>query len=211
MFLNYFEEPCQLISYCKIFILQYNTPTSSASVERLFSFAMMTSLPKSNRLSDDLFEYKVLFMLLFFIHHFDLFLSNFDALPPPCGLLKTEIMSGSLLYITSISIIDQYHREILKHNKWSDRKARISICFCILFAPSSEIQNHKLYKNENEAKKQSLVLSTSSTSTSIIDQILLLSTLQKKIIKNKNSFNALAICHLPQKQQFGIFNHSHIL
>lgn len=64
--LKYFEDPRQrlecLNSYptVKKIFLRYNTPVaSSAPVERLFSFATMTNLPKSNRLSDDLFEYEV--------------------------------------------------------------------------------------------------------------------------------------------------------
>jgi hypothetical protein len=42
--------------------LWYNTPLpSSAPVERLFSYATMTNLPKSNKLSDDMFEESVIF------------------------------------------------------------------------------------------------------------------------------------------------------
>jgi len=58
--IKYFEDPRQrfecLKSYptVKKIFLRYNTP-----VESFFSFTTMTSLPKSNRLSDDLFEYKV--------------------------------------------------------------------------------------------------------------------------------------------------------
>ena len=33
---------------------------SSAAVERLFSYATMTNLPKSNKLSDDMFEERVI-------------------------------------------------------------------------------------------------------------------------------------------------------
>ncbi|KAL1489789.1 hypothetical protein ABEB36_013723 [Hypothenemus hampei] len=44
----------------KVFI-KYNTPLpSSAPVERLFSYATMTNLPKSNKISDYLFEKRVL-------------------------------------------------------------------------------------------------------------------------------------------------------
>jgi len=64
--LKYFEDPRQRLEslnshpIVKNIFLRYNTPVaSSAPVERLFSFATMTILPKSNSLSDDLFEYKV--------------------------------------------------------------------------------------------------------------------------------------------------------
>lgn len=65
--MKYFKDPRSrlesLSSYLtikKIFLL-YNTPiASSAPVERLFSFATMTNVPKSNRLSDELFEQKVI-------------------------------------------------------------------------------------------------------------------------------------------------------
>lgn len=44
----------------KVF-LEYNTPLpSSAPVERLFSFATITNLPKVNRLTDKMFEQKVI-------------------------------------------------------------------------------------------------------------------------------------------------------
>lgn len=40
--------------------LKYNTPLpSSASVERLFSYATITNCPKANRLSDQMFEKRV--------------------------------------------------------------------------------------------------------------------------------------------------------
>ncbi|KAL4098463.1 hypothetical protein QTP88_023069 [Uroleucon formosanum] len=64
--IEYFEDPRQhfesLNSHpaVKNIFLRYNSPVaSSAPVERLFSFATMTNLLKSNRLSDNLFEYKV--------------------------------------------------------------------------------------------------------------------------------------------------------
>ncbi|XP_050064551.1 uncharacterized protein LOC126553428 [Aphis gossypii] len=45
----------------KEIFLCYNTPLpSSAPVERLFSYATMTNLPKSNKLSDDMFEERVI-------------------------------------------------------------------------------------------------------------------------------------------------------
>ena len=41
--------------------LRYNTPMpSSVSVERLFSYASMINLPKSNKLSDSTFEKKLI-------------------------------------------------------------------------------------------------------------------------------------------------------
>ncbi|XP_054711079.1 uncharacterized protein LOC129220674 [Uloborus diversus] len=44
----------------KSVFIKYNTPLpSSAAVERLFSFATMTNLPKSHRLSDSMFEKRV--------------------------------------------------------------------------------------------------------------------------------------------------------
>lgn len=40
---------------------KYNTPLpSSGPVERLFSYATMTNLPKSHRISDEMFEKRVL-------------------------------------------------------------------------------------------------------------------------------------------------------
>ncbi|VVC29757.1 Ribonuclease H-like domain [Cinara cedri] len=65
--LKYFEDPRQCIeslnSYptVKKVFLQYNTPVaSSATVDRIFSFTAMSNLPNSNKLSDDLFEQKVI-------------------------------------------------------------------------------------------------------------------------------------------------------
>jgi len=44
----------------KTIFVKYNTPLpSSAQVERLFSYATMTNTPKSNRLSDEKFEKRV--------------------------------------------------------------------------------------------------------------------------------------------------------
>lgn len=44
----------------KIIFKQYNTPLpSSASVERVFSYATMINLPKSSKLSDNMFEQRV--------------------------------------------------------------------------------------------------------------------------------------------------------
>ncbi|XP_076299582.1 uncharacterized protein LOC143218333 [Lasioglossum baleicum] len=44
----------------KAIFMRYNTPLpSSASVERLFSYATITNSPKSNRLSDKYFERRV--------------------------------------------------------------------------------------------------------------------------------------------------------
>lgn len=47
-------------SKIKNVFLKYNTPlSSSASVERLFSYATITNCPKANRLSDQMFEKRV--------------------------------------------------------------------------------------------------------------------------------------------------------
>lgn len=44
----------------KAVFIKFNTPLpSSASLERLFSFATMTNLPKSHKLSDSMFEKRV--------------------------------------------------------------------------------------------------------------------------------------------------------
>lgn len=64
--LQYFKDPSQDLllldrypSIKKVFI-EYNTPLpSSAAVERMFSYATMTNLPKSSNLSDQMFEKRV--------------------------------------------------------------------------------------------------------------------------------------------------------
>lgn len=66
LMLHFFAEESQdlqlLNRYPEIqsVFIKYNTPLpSSAAVERLFSFATMTNLPKSHRLSDSMFEKRV--------------------------------------------------------------------------------------------------------------------------------------------------------
>ncbi|KAL4084938.1 hypothetical protein QTP88_027804 [Uroleucon formosanum] len=55
------EAEIQQYPPIKEIFLCYNTPLpSSAPVERLFSYANMTNLPKSNKLSDDMFEERVI-------------------------------------------------------------------------------------------------------------------------------------------------------
>ena len=45
----------------KSIFMKFGTPLpSSAAVERLFSYATMTDLPKSHRLSDEMFENRVI-------------------------------------------------------------------------------------------------------------------------------------------------------
>lgn len=69
--LQFFENPGEDLNilndykYLKRVFIKYNTPLpSSASVERLFSFASMTNLPKSHRLSDEQFEKRVVLKAL---------------------------------------------------------------------------------------------------------------------------------------------------
>lgn len=66
LMLHFFAEECQDLKLLnrypeiKSVFIKYNTPLpSSAAVERLFSFASMTNLPKSHKLSDNMFQKRV--------------------------------------------------------------------------------------------------------------------------------------------------------
>lgn len=66
LMLHFFAEESQELQLLdrypeiKSVFIKYNTPLpSSAAVERLFSFATMTNLPKSHKLSDSMFEKRV--------------------------------------------------------------------------------------------------------------------------------------------------------